>query len=61
MDLWVRSQDKLMLVKVNESVVCELFECYGIIITTDVEHQFTCGIYSTKEKALKVLDEFKAY
>ena len=59
MDLWIRSQDKMMLVKVNEVAMCKLCDSYDIMVTTDVHHQFICGTYSTKEKALKVLDEIQ--
>lgn len=59
MDLWIRNQDKMMLVKVNEVALCKLCDGYDIMITTDVYHQFICGTYSTKEKALKVLDEIQ--
>lgn len=59
MDLWIRSQDKMMLVKVNEVALCKLCDGYDIMITTDVHHQFICGTYSTKEKALKVLDKIQ--
>lgn len=47
MGLWVRSQHKEMLIKVNNFFVNDLFVCgNGIAL----------GKYSTKEKALKVLD-----
>ena len=59
MDLWIRSQDKMMLVKVNQLAMCKLCDSYDIMVTTDVHHQFICGTYSTKEKALKVLNEIQ--
>ena len=62
MDLYVRSQDRMMLVKVNELAVCKVCNNYTIMVTTtDVQHQFMCGTYSTKEKALKVLDDIQKY
>jgi len=60
MDLYVRSQDRMILVKVNELAVSKVCNNYTIMVTaTDVQHQFMCGTYSTKEKALKVLDEIQ--
>ena len=59
MDLWIRSQDNMMLVKANQLAMCKLCDSYDIMVTTDVHHQFICGTYSTKEKALKVLDEIE--
>lgn len=61
MDLYVRSQDRMMLVKVNQLAICKLSDSYDIMVTTDVYHQFLCGTYSTKEKALKILDDIQKY
>lgn len=52
--MWIRSQNKLTLQNVNRLVI-EQFEI-GIYI---VGNGCTLGIYSTKEKALKVLDEIQ--
>lgn len=52
--MWIRSQNKLTLQDVNRYVI-EQFEI-GIYI---VGNGCTLGIYSTKEKALKVLDEIQ--
>lgn len=52
--MWIRSQDRMQLQDVNRFVI-EQFET-GIYI---VGNGCTLGIYSTKEKALKVLDEIK--
>lgn len=65
MDLWIRSQDKMNLVKINQvsinyqdnkqiiaNYVPELYEnssCYYELL----------GTYSTKERALEVLDEIE--
>lgn len=67
MNLWVRSQDKMNLVKINQvninyqdnkqiiaNYVPELYEnsaCYYELL----------GIYETKERALEVLDEIQNY
>ena len=52
--MWIRGQNKLTLQNVNRLVI-EQFE-FGIYI---VGNGCTLGIYSTKEKALKVLDEIQ--
>lgn len=52
--MWIRGQNKLTLQNVNRLVI-EQFEI-GIYI---VGNGCTLGIYSTKEKALKVLDEIQ--
>ena len=53
--MWIRSQNRMQLQDVNRFVI-EQFET-GIYI---VGNGCTLGIYSTKEKALKVLDEIQA-
>ena len=52
--MWIRSQNRTQLQDVNRFVI-EQFET-GIYI---VGNGCTLGIYSTKEKALKVLDEIQ--
>ena len=52
--MWIRSQNRMQLQDVNRFVI-EQFET-GIYI---VGNGCTLGIYSTKEKALKVLDEIQ--
>ncbi len=61
MDLWIRSQDKMKLVKINNISYMDMAEtvetqkhslwndCKGIL-----------GTYKTKERALEVLDEIQA-
>ena len=57
MELWIRSQDKLKLVKVNYVYVIEnkinSFSIYGETIDSGP----IIGRYKTKERALEVLDE----
>ncbi len=56
MDLWIRSQDKEKLVKVND-IAIEMNMIYGYFDkNTEYEH---LGSYSTKERALEVLDEIQ--
>lgn len=52
--MWIRSQNKLTLQNVKRFVI-EQFKI-GIYIVGD---GCTLGVYSTKEKALKVLDEIQ--
>lgn len=52
--MWIRSQNRMQLQDVNRFVI-EQFE-FGIYI---VGNGCTLGIYSTKEKALEVLDKIQ--
>lgn len=54
--MWIRSQNRMQLQDVNRFVI-EQFET-GIYI---VGNGCTLGIYSTKEKALSVLDEIQRF
>ena len=64
MELWIRSQDKLRLAKI-ESVIINynrqteiLGNCYS---TDGIEKDIPLGEYATKERALEVLDEIQKY
>ena len=62
MDLWIRSQDKNILEKVNKLYVatCEEENGFGIydIRYDDLDDcDVPLGFYKTKERALEVLDE----
>lgn len=63
MELWIRSQDKEILMKidninlgldVDSNEPCRLFTFVGGAVTS-----FTLGIYRSKERALEVLDEIQ--
>ena len=58
MDLWIRSQDKMTLSIARDLRLFELNKkwCIVVIWNNDRE-QMIYAKYSTKEKALKVLDE----
>lgn len=62
MELWIRSQDKLTLVKVNQLeydfTKIKDEERHKIITILDNDC-FILGIYKTKEQALEVLDEIQ--
>ncbi len=51
MKIWIRSQDKKILIKSNNIQVCNS-DCKWLILT----HGNIVATYSSKEKALKVLD-----
>jgi hypothetical protein len=55
MNLWVRSQDKKKLIKVNEIKIESVIDGNSFIYSdiTDL------GTYKTKERALEVLDEIQ--
>lgn len=54
MELWIRSQDKEILLKVNE------LEIEANMIIAFDNNKYQClGTYKTKERALEVLDEIQ--
>ena len=55
MELWVRSQDRIKLIKVDE-VKIETVKGGNTFIYS---HATDLGTYKTKERALKVLDEIQ--
>lgn len=67
MELWIRSQDKMNLVKVRQ--VCVNYQNNKQIIANYIpelyENSGECceflGTYETKERAIEVLDEIQAY
>ena len=54
MELWIRSQDKEILLKVNELEIEE-----NMIIAFDNSKYQCLGTYKTKERALEVLDKIQ--
>ena len=60
MDLWIRSQDKEVLMKVGNIKYVEYNGNHILnAFNTDQMGDFDIGIYSTKERALEVLDEIQ--
>ena len=55
MELWIRSQDREILLKVNELEIEE-----NMIIAFDNNKYQCLGTYKTKERALEVLDEISS-
>lgn len=62
MELWIRSQNKELLVKVSDLYVVKGVECKNLEDGYDIENgDFRFGRYRTKERALEVLDEIEKY
>lgn len=57
MNLWVRSQDKRILQKVNDIYISTIDN--KTIKTSDSEIGVELGTYKTKERAIEVLDEIQ--
>lgn len=61
MSIWVRSQDETILAKMSNFRICEYLKnkrIIGYVIDAEItETTLELGFYSTKEKALKVLDK----
>lgn len=55
MELWIRSQDKTFLRKVNTIGIVEGRDFWGI----EDNFRVSLGKYKTKERALEVLDEIQ--
>jgi mevalonate pyrophosphate decarboxylase len=58
MELWVRSQDKMKLVKVNYVYIMDQQDHFTLIGET-IDSGPIIAIYKTKERALEVLDEIQ--
>lgn len=58
MNLWVRSQDKRMLMKVDNIFLNANYENKRIC-SYDGDYNTELGTYKTKERALEVLDEIQ--
>lgn len=59
MELWIRSQDEEILVKVNNLSLVHDIDTWEII-NSYADHQYwELGTYTTKERALEVLDEIQ--
>lgn len=59
MELWIRSQDGEILVKVNNLSLVHDTDTWEII-NSYADHQYwELGTYKTKERALEILDEIQ--
>ena len=59
MDLWIRSQDKVTLIKCEKILVEEDKDRFAIVNYIDTRNWFRLGLYKTKERVLEVLDEIQ--
>lgn len=61
MNLWVRSQDKTILQKVDNLLISDGDNAEGTfnIYTNSLPTQNVLGRYTTKERAIEVLDEIQ--
>ena len=53
--MWIRNQNKDLLINTDRICVCD----YGYDEYSVLGGNYKLGVYSTKEKALKVLDEIQ--
>ena len=62
MELWIRSQDKTRLIKINSLEYVEYQGVHSINgYYTNESDNYDLGVYSTKERTLEVLDEIEGY
>lgn len=59
MELWIRSQDKKLLMKSTELRYNQKKEDYSILAYDTKGDYRLLGIYKSKERALEVLDEIQ--
>ena len=60
MELWIRSQDKKRLIKIDNIKVYEdLKDNYSDIRAVFNDYELSLGEYKTKERALMILDEIQ--
>lgn len=59
--MWIRSQNKRILTNVNEALVTIIDENKCFISGFWGTGSDTLGVYSSKEKALRVLDKIQKY
>lgn len=60
MDVWIRSQDKMILSKINNIKLIDYDEEYSLVGYCERElDNFDLGVYETKERALEILDEIQ--
>ena len=61
--VWIRTQNKKALIKVNELFIVKHYEDYMIMDypNDNVNSGLNLGVYKTQERALEVLDEIQEY
>ena len=60
MNLWVRSQDKIILQKVDNIYLNANYDNRRICTNDSRDHESDLGEYKTKERAIEVLDEIQS-
>lgn len=63
MELWIRSQDKEILIKIDRIGIEKFDNGYGIVTYERIgtKNEFGLGLYKSKERALEVLDEIQQF
>ena len=63
MELWIRSQDKEILIKVDRIGIEKFDDGYGIVTYERIgtKNEFGLGLYKSRERSLEVLDEIQKY
>ena len=61
MELWIRSQDKRILQKVDNIYLNANYENRRICTIDSTDYESDLGEYKTKERALEVLDEIQKF
>lgn len=59
MNLWIRTQNKIELTKVNDIQIDKVSDGFQIINYSENNYVIILGLYKTKERALEVLDEIE--
>jgi hypothetical protein len=62
MELWIRSQDKTILMKIDNLLIDDDRKTiYTNNYINGMGFTYTLGIYKSKERALQILDEIQHY
>ena len=63
MELWIRNQDKEILIKIDRIGIEKFDDGYGIVTYERIgtKNEFGLGLYKSKERALEVLDEIQCH
>lgn len=61
MDLWIRTQDKEILLKVDRFGIEEYNNDYGIVTYERIgtKKEFGLGLYKTKERSIEIINELQ--
>lgn len=58
--MWVRSQNREVLINVNNLYINQKGNEYSIIVDYCNDNWFALGTYKSKERAIEVLDEIQS-